>query len=58
MRIYSVQTMRRTSNLAGLEVCVRKKKPLLSHENIEARLDFVKSHKNWNVGLEADGFYR
>lgn len=49
MRIYSVQTMRRTSNLAGLEVCVGKKKPLLSHKNIQAHLDFAKSHENWTV---------
>jgi len=36
-------------NLAILDVCVKKKKPLLSQKNIQACIDFAKSHKNLTI---------
>lgn len=35
--------------MAILEACVKKKEHIFPHKNIQAHLDFAKSHKNWTV---------
>lgn len=42
-------TIARALNKAGLKAGEKKKKPLLSAKNINARMEFAKKHKDWTI---------
>lgn len=55
----SMQIVQWALNLAGLERCVKKEKPILSQKNIQSYFDFAKSHKNWTIAdWKQVGFFK